>query len=291
MMRNPAVLTDLPTPVLLEETVLALRAREAELSARCPEASERWRRWEEEHGGTGTAAFCAVLAGFLALAVLDDPVDLARAAALTQALGEERVAQRLQRAARLVDLDPDLPLTTVVVHRLLAEETTAGVGRALLFQDLDVQVAPEDRVTVRAARADLVAFGRGGSVAAGRRGLGMLAASPWGPAAEELVEEADDADLEVVATLLGWCRSWRTDRDRVLVGRQVQRLVAVSGVSQRRFAARIGTSPSRLSSYVGGSVTPSATMLLRIQRSARAFQAELSGAAGSSANVASPVRA
>ncbi|WP_367262084.1 helix-turn-helix domain-containing protein [Pimelobacter simplex] len=41
---------------------------------------------------------------------------------------------------------------------------------------------------------------------------------------------------------------------------------------QRQFAARIGTSPSRLSSYIRGSVTPSAALFLRIQRASRALQ-------------------
>ena len=60
------------------------------------------------------------------------------------------------------------------------------------------------------------------------------------------------------------------DRDRLLRDQTVivrgRRIVAMSGLSQRAFAARVGTSASRLSSYVHGHVVPSATMMLRIKR-------------------------
>jgi hypothetical protein len=291
MTRSPSVLHPLATPALLGETVDALRARDVELSERHPAAWVRWRRWESEQHGRGPTAFAGVLASFVALAGLAEPADLSRLVALERALGAERVAQLQHRARLVVDPEPDLPLTTTVVHRLLADESTGELGRALLFQDLDVQPARDEPSAAREARTALVAFGMGGSVAEGRRGLGLLAAAPWGPAAEELVGGAAETDRAVLSTLLTWCRDWRVEQDRALVGRQVQRLVALSGVTQRQFAARIGTSASRLSSYVGGSVTPSATMLLRIQRSARALQHERTTAAGSSANVAAPLRA
>src|SRR5690606_11054110 len=107
--------------------------------------------------------------------------------------------------------------------------------------------APTDLTTVRSV---LVALSHGGSVVEGREALGMLATEPWGPLADELTDQAAAADRDAIATLLAWCREWRADQDRRVVGRQIQRLIALSGVTQRQFAARIGTSPSRLSSYV-----------------------------------------
>ncbi|MBM7520322.1 helix-turn-helix domain-containing protein [Nocardioides nitrophenolicus] len=273
MTRSPASVPTLPTAVLLEDTVQDVRRRADRIEARDPATGAAWERWEAEQGRKGPATFAAVLASFVALAVLDDPEDVDRAATLGAELGLERVAQLQHRAGRVLELDDDRPLTTTVVHRLLAAQDTADLGRALLFAGVDVETGTTHEVA--AVRSALVAFARGGSVAAGRRALGRLAAEPWGPLAEELVEGADAADLEIVETLVGWSREWRTDQDRRLVGRQVQRLVALSGVTQRQFAARIGTSPSRLSSYVTGSVTPSATLLLRMQRSARAFRGEL----------------
>jgi hypothetical protein len=55
-----------------------------------------------------------------------------------------------------------------------------------------------------------------------------------------------------------------TERERLDVAKEIRRLVAVSGCSQRQFAASVGTSASRLSTYVNATVTPSATMMNRI---------------------------
>ena len=50
------------------------------------------------------------------------------------------------------------------------------------------------------------------------------------------------------------------------MAREIRELVAMSGLSQREFASMAGTSASRLSTYVNGLVTPSATMMVRIRR-------------------------
>jgi len=42
--------------------------------------------------------------------------------------------------------------------------------------------------------------------------------------------------------------------------------LALSGLSQRDFAARLGTSASRLSTYLNGKVTPGADLLIRAER-------------------------
>ncbi len=49
-------------------------------------------------------------------------------------------------------------------------------------------------------------------------------------------------------------------------------MVFDSGSSQRQFAHWVGTSPSRLSTYISGSVTPSASMMLRMRRTSRLLQ-------------------
>lgn len=281
MTSNPAAVQPLPTASLLEDTLQRLRLREADIVARDDRAWAAWRRWEHGQRGRVPATLGAVQASFVALAVLDDPADLDRAVALADQLGVERVAQLQHRASRVVDADPGLPRTTRVVHRLLGADASARLGRALLFADVALDAAaPTDLTSVRSA---LVALSHGGSVVEGREALGMLATEPWGPLADELTDQAAAADRDAIATLLAWCREWRADQDRRVVGRQIQRLIALSGVTQRQFAARIGTSPSRLSSYVTGAVTPSATLLLRMQRSARAFQIELAAASAARA--------
>ena len=52
-------------------------------------------------------------------------------------------------------------------------------------------------------------------------------------------------------------------------------------ITQREFATLVGTSPSRLSTYVTGNVTPSAAMLLRINRMAKRARNDAARAGGS----------
>ena len=54
--------------------------------------------------------------------------------------------------------------------------------------------------------------------------------------------------------------------EREAVATEIDRLVRASGLSRAEFASRIGTSASRLSTYVTGKVTPSAALLVRMRR-------------------------
>ena len=54
--------------------------------------------------------------------------------------------------------------------------------------------------------------------------------------------------------------------ERGAVAREVAKLVENSGLSRAEFATRVGTSTSRLSTYITGKVTPSAALLLRMRR-------------------------
>lgn len=54
-------------------------------------------------------------------------------------------------------------------------------------------------------------------------------------------------------------------RERQEVASEIDGLVRESGLSRSEFASRIGTSPSRLSTYVTGRVTPSAALLVRMR--------------------------
>lgn len=74
----------------------------------------------------------------------------------------------------------------------------------------------------------------------------------------------------------------RQDEERIAVSREVCRLVAVSGVSQRTFASYIGTSSSRLSTYASGKVTPSAALMLRMRRSSRMLEKRAAQASSAS---------
>jgi DNA-binding transcriptional regulator YiaG len=55
-----------------------------------------------------------------------------------------------------------------------------------------------------------------------------------------------------------------SERDQVAV--EIRDLVARSGLSRQDFALRLGTSRPRLSTYMSGKVTPSASLMLRMRR-------------------------
>jgi transcriptional regulator with XRE-family HTH domain len=76
---------------------------------------------------------------------------------------------------------------------------------------------------------------------------------PYGVA--ELMERViSDARQQVVAA------------ERAAVAAEVAELVESSGLSRAEFAAAVGTSTSRLSTYITGKVTPSAALMLRMSR-------------------------
>lgn len=100
--------------------------------------------------------------------------------------------------------------------------------------------------------------------------LARVAYRPWStetdPATEEVLRAAGPRVRRAVEEFRRACQQRESDRERAAVATEVRRIVAMSGLSQRAFAARVGTSASRLSSYVHGHVVPSATMMLRIKR-------------------------
>jgi len=93
---------------------------------------------------------------------------------------------------------------------------------------------------------------------------------PWGPVARRL-ESALQAVrpygvAPVMDELLADARSAAEGAERRQVAASVGRLLARSGLSRTDFAERIGTSTSRLSTYLAGKVAPSSTLLVRMER-------------------------
>jgi len=64
-------------------------------------------------------------------------------------------------------------------------------------------------------------------------------------------------------------RKLAAESERGEVAAEVSGLVGRSGLSQQAFAERIGTSGSRLSTYMSGRVVPSAALMVRMRRVAR----------------------
>ena len=61
-------------------------------------------------------------------------------------------------------------------------------------------------------------------------------------------------------------RKLASESERADVASEVRALVDRSGLSKQDFAERIGTSRSRLSTYMSGKVVPSATLMIRMRR-------------------------
>jgi DNA-binding transcriptional regulator YiaG len=71
---------------------------------------------------------------------------------------------------------------------------------------------------------------------------------------------------ELLEGVVARARKLATESEREEVASEVQALVSRSGLSKQGFAERIGTSRSRLSTYMSGKVVPSATLMVRMRR-------------------------
>lgn len=226
----------------------------------------------ERHRTNPKAALsCGVLANLVGIAAFGDAADFAALDTLTDRLGRERVAAVQHRTARFIEPDPTSPLTTLAVRRMVA---AAHVDAAVAL--LHVGVDPDEFLPVITTQAQLLGVVDGGSVLEWRHHLSMIVASPWSPYARHLVELAAGVERPEVAAVVErfteLCRDRNKEHEREQVAEEVRRLISASGISQREFAKWVGTSPSRLSTYVSGSVTPSASLMLRMARTSRLLQ-------------------
>jgi hypothetical protein len=248
--------------------------------------SERWRGLERRRS--------EVLTNLVELVAFADPDDYVRLHELIRAYGHEWVADRQGELGPLLGEDARIRAETGLIWRIGDEARTrarladAGIGENdatdvaascyghmfwLLLRDMD-QAGQGREPTTPEELLDVV---RRGTISQWRASLAPIAASPWAPYGERLAELAEEAGLPVVANSMRECRRVyqlrAEDQERNAIAREIRRRVAVSGLTQREFATYVGTSPSRLSTYANGRVTPSAAMLLRIQRASRVLHA------------------
>ena len=140
---------------------------------------------------------------------------------------------------------------------------------ALAFRNIDA--SPDDPVQTWPFEGVLTALERGG-LSQWRRLVAAIYAEPWGQVAR-YVEQALAIShpfgvAEVMTEVIAHARAGAEEAERLEVAAAVRKLIAGSGRTQARFAADIGTSPSRLSTYASGKVVPSAAMLARMRRAA-----------------------
>lgn len=146
--------------------------------------------------------------------------------------------------------------------------------RTLQFRNIDA--TPDDPVEQWGVEGILAAIDRG-SLPHWRRIAAAVCADPWGPVAADLEQALSVAeDVGVAATLRRILDRAREDVDasaRAEVQRRLQLFVESSGLTAAQFAQRLGTSASRMSTYLTGKVVPSAALLVRseiVSRNARA---------------------
>lgn len=233
----------------------------------------------------------AVLSNLASLILLGDAEDIVTLDSLIRSFGAERTAAIQAEFDDLLRLGPDLPATTAAL-RVLGDVTvlrerlagtglspakvTAAVNRVHHQTFWILLVGAEDLPRSAPIRTteQLRELIEHGNARRWRTAVLPLIESPWGPYGVHVVQLAKAGGLERITEILQACRSVYQERqerrERDAIAREIRRLVAISGLTQREFAAQVGTSPSRLSTYVNGRVVPSASMLLRIRRVASA---------------------
>ncbi len=136
------------------------------------------------------------------------------------------------------------------------------------FRNIDA--SPDDPVAQWGFEGLLAAIERGG-MRLWDRIAAELRRQPYGAVARLLEHEVINAvshegERELFRQVLARARR-RSEQDaKVEVVKRLRSLLARSGLSQRDFAAQLGTSASRFSTYLNGKVTPGADLLIRAER-------------------------
>jgi DNA-binding transcriptional regulator YiaG len=138
---------------------------------------------------------------------------------------------------------------------------------ALAFRNLTI--APDAPVSQWPTEAVQTALERG-DLADWHRITTEIQADPWGKTARQVEEVLSHSRpygvAEAMETVLRRARERAETSERAAVATEIRESVERSGLSRAGFASRIGTSSSRLSTYISGRVTPSAALMLRIRR-------------------------
>ncbi len=142
----------------------------------------------------------------------------------------------------------------------------------LRFRNVDAD--PADDVGTWPYEALVTAVDRG-LVPDWRPVFAEIRRSPWGPVARRVERYLRYRDPDGVSTLFALAvdraRKEIETADRAEVAARIRTAVERAGVTKAEFAASVGTSASRLSTYLSGKVTPSAALLMRIERTANSL--------------------
>ena len=118
-----------------------------------------------------------------------------------------------------------------------------------------------------------VAEWRSGDLAQWRRIATEIRQAPWGPVARAVEEILTYSRPYGVAGLMeraiAQARARAAESEVEEVAAKIRHLRAESGLGVGEFASLVGTSRSRMSTYLSGKVVPSAAMLVRMERALR----------------------
>ncbi|ETW24774.1 hypothetical protein [Mycobacterium gastri] len=110
----------------------------------------------------------------------------------------------------------------------------------------------------------------GGDIATWKRIAAALKRDPYGRTArqvEEILEGARPYGIsKALSEVLDRARIQLEANERAEVARHVKLLMDRSGLGQQEFASRIGVQVEDLGSYLDGSVSPSASLMIRMRR-------------------------
>ncbi len=141
----------------------------------------------------------------------------------------------------------------------------------LTFRNIDV--TPDDPVETWPLEGVITALERGG-LSHRRRLATAIKADPWGHVARAVVEALNVTQpygvTPLMESVIAHARQAAVDDEREQVASEVRSLISSSGLTAAQFAAKSGTSASRLSTYSSGKVSPAATFLVRMRRVTRA---------------------
>jgi DNA-binding transcriptional regulator YiaG len=138
---------------------------------------------------------------------------------------------------------------------------------ALAFRNLTI--TPDTPVSRWPTEAVQAALERG-DLADWHRLVAEMRADPWGKTARQVEEVLSHSRpygvAEAMETVLSRSRERAAAEEGAAVAAEIRDAVQRSGLTRAEFASRLGTSASRLSTYLSGKVVPSATLMIRIRR-------------------------
>ncbi len=133
----------------------------------------------------------------------------------------------------------------------------------------NITVSPSDPVTLWPTEAVQAALERG-DLEHWQRLTAEINRDPWGRTARQVEEVLRHSRpygvAELMESVISRARKHAEHSERQAVAAEIRSAIAQSGLSRAEFAARIGTSASRLSTYARGTVAPSAALVVRIRR-------------------------